>query len=97
MLLCQYFLKDGPGPQHYVKARKGRAEHVTFIISALDGCEYLADCFGHSRGKSVGGAHLLGLWNQEPTGLDGTMKIKMSSPSYGLVPAYHPEGSHFTA
>ena len=167
-----------------MKARKGRAEHGTFIISALDGCKCPTDCCGHSRGKSIGGiaraerdgtraetrirlfskrtipfksvgssvqstagsrgvrigfsndgyttlggglrvlathsirqfplhfpsraspcatrfrtssTHVLGLWNQEPTGVDGAMKIKISSPAYSLVPAHHPEGSHFTA
>ena len=80
-----------------MKARKERAEHVILIISTLDECECLADCFGHSRDKSVGGTHLLCLWSQEPTDLDEAMKIKMSSPAYSLVLALHPEGSHCTA
>lgn len=52
-----------------MKAREGRAEHVIFIISTLDGCERLADCFGHSRGKSVGGTHFMSTNIQ----LDATM------------------------
>jgi len=71
---CPYVsicIKDGPGPQHYVKAKEGRAEHVIFIISTLDVCECLADCFGHSRGKSVAGTHFMSTNIQ----LDATIHI----------------------